>query len=81
MTPPTSELRLRMPIEAADEIANAICHMDKSKSSGSDGHARGHSLKGPFLANDLLLIQEAVRNRLKRLEIVGSDVGLFTGYS
>lgn len=65
--------------KVSQEIANAVNHMDKSKSSGSDGFARGQSLKGPFLANDLQLIELAAKNRLKRLKLVGSDIGLFSG--
>lgn len=65
--------------EVSCEIASAINHMDKSKSSGSDGFARGESHKGPFLSNDLHLIEAAAKRRLKRLQIVGGDIGLFSG--
>ena len=65
--------------EVSCEIASAINHMDKSKSSGSHGFARGESHKGPFLSNDLHLIEAAAKRRLKRLQIVGGDIGLFSG--
>lgn len=60
-------------------IRDAICHMDKSKSAGSDGFTRGHNEKGNFLAADILSIIDATKRRLKRLEVVGGDIGLFSG--
>ena len=60
-------------------IRDAICHMDKSKSAGSDGFTHGHNEKGNFLAADILSIIDATKRRLRRLEIVGGDIGLFSG--
>ena len=60
-------------------IRDAVCNMDKSKSSGSDGFARGKSLKGGFLEADLRLVIDAAKRRLARLSFVGENVGLFTG--
>ena len=60
-------------------IRDAICHMDKSKSAGSDGFTRGHNEKGNFLAADIFSIIDATKRRLRRLEVVGGDIGLFTG--
>ena len=65
--------------EVDREIGHAINHMDKTKSAGPDGFARGHPLKGGFLRNDISLIQQASRMRLKRLALVGKDIGLFDG--
>ena len=62
-------------------IRDAICHMDKSKSAGSDGFTRGHNEKGNFLAADILSIIDATKRRLKRLEVVGGDIGLFQALS
>ena len=53
--------------------------MDKTRSSGSDGFARGHNLKGSFLEADILSIIDATKRRIARLSFVGKDIGLFTG--
>ena len=44
-------------------IRDAVCNMDKSKSSGSDGFARGKSLKGGFLEADLRLVIDAAKTQ------------------
>lgn len=49
-------------------IRDAICHMDKSKSAGSDGFARGHQDKGDFLTHDMLLIVRKVAAQIEVLK-------------
>ena len=60
-------------------IRDAICNMDKTRSSGSDCFSRGHNLKGSFLEADILSIIDATKRRIARLGYVGKDIGLFSG--
>ena len=76
---PFAPPNLSDPDEVERLVRDAICQMDKTRSSGSDGFSRGHNTKGSFLEADILSIIDATKRRIARLGYVGKDIGLFSG--